>query len=324
MRYFYWVAWLIPTLFGLVTLLTNCQTDSHNIASQNNPSPPPDTVTASIASPMSGQSFSQDQAISFNGSAVLGSGDQITGDDLIWDSDKDGVIGVGNSFNRSGLRVGNHTITLTATAFSGEMGTATIQLVNQHAANGVTVLIESPAGSHIKPYDLLHLDASATAPDGSQITEPLAFEWRSSLEIDPGPILGDAPHIAPAGLMAGLHTITLAVSHPDVNGDTLTGTASIDVFVEFENSGITFDILEPVNGSQLVQGEDLVCTGSGSISGGGSFAEVIWISSIDGMIGIGEVCVVAYLSLGTHRITVIGTASDGRKGMASTIIEVVP
>ncbi|MCI0515857.1 hypothetical protein L0128_21805, partial [candidate division KSB1 bacterium] len=105
---------------------------------------------------------------------------------------------------------------------------------------------------------------------------------------------------------------------------TLTGSASIELLVDFENSGITFDILNPANGSQLVQGEDLICTGSGSISGGGSFQSIVWTSSIDGEIGSSETCIVTYLSLGTHRITVIGTDVDGKKGAASVIVEVVP
>lgn len=322
MRHIYWVIRQIPILLGFTTLLTNCQVDSNNMVDQN-PPPASDTVTVSITSPISGQSFSQDQAITFSGSAVLGSSGQIEEKNLVWNSDKDAIVGIGNSFTRSGFSVGNHAITLTATAPSGEVGTATIQLVNKPNANGIAVLIESLAGSHIKPYDLIELSASATAPDGSPVTEPLAFEWRSNLESNPGPILGDSPHIAPAGLNPGQHTIALTVSVPDENGGTVTGTASIEIFVEFENSGITFDILKPANGSQLVQGHDLICSGSGSISGGGSFENIIWISSIDGEIGSSETCIVPYLSLGTHRITVIATSSDGKKGTASTNIEVV-
>lgn len=321
MRHFYWGVCQILLLFGFATLLTNCQTDSNTVVNQNPPKAP-DTVTVFITSPVSGHSFSQDQTIAFAGSAVIGS-NQIEEKNLVWTSDRDALIGTGNSFTRSGLSLGNHVVTLTATASSGETGTAEIQFANTPSANGMAVLIESPAGSHSKPYDLIDLSGSATAPDGSPVTDPLAFEWRSNLEFDPGPDLGDNPHIAPAGLTGGLHTITLDVSTPDGSGDTLTGTASIEIFVDFDNSGITFDILKPANGSQLVQGQDLICNGSGSISGGGSFTEIIWISSVDGLIGIGETCVVPYLSLGTHRLTVIGTAGDGRKGTASTIVEVV-
>lgn len=322
MGHYYWLIWEILILSGFAAMLTNCQTESKNIAEQN-PPPAADTVSVSIASPMGGQSFSQDQTISFSGSAVLGSSGQIEQKNLIWTSDGDSLIGIGNSFTRSGLSLGNHIITLTATASSGEMGSATTQFDNMPSANGMMVLIESPAGSSIKPYELVELRGSATSPDSSPITNPLAFEWRSNLEVDPGPILGDSPLIETAGLTWGLHTITLNVSTPDSSGGTVAGTASIEIFVEFDDSGITFDILKPLNGSQLVQGQDLICTGSGSISGGGTFTEIIWISSINGVIGIGETCVVPYLSLGTHRLTVIATASDGRKGTASTIIEVI-
>ena len=73
-----------------------------------------------------------------------------------------------------------------------------------------------------------------------------------------------------------------------------------------------------------MQGQDLICTGSGNISGGGSFESIVWSSSMDGEIGSSETCIVTYLSLGTHRITVIATAMDGKKGTASTIVEVIP
>lgn len=324
MRPFYAAVGHILKLLGFAAILiTGCQTDSPDVLQQNSPLAP-DTVTAAIGSPVSGESFSQDQIVLFSGSAVLGSSGQISRENLVWTSDQDGIIGVGNSFKRSGLSAGNHIVTLTATASSGEVGTAATQLAIEPNANSMAVLIGTPAGAHFKPYDLVELSGSAMAPDGSPVTDQLAFEWRSDLEIYPGPFLGDAPHIAPGGLTPGLHTITLSVSIPDGTGGTIIGSASIEVFVEFENSGISFEILNPANGSQLVQGHDVICTGSGSISGGGSFEEIIWTSSIDGVIGVGETCVVPYLSLGTHRLTVTATASDGRKGAASTIVEVIP
>ena len=144
----------ITFLSGVVFLLTNCQEDSNKMIDQNN-SPASNTVSVSIISPANGQSSAQDQTITFSGTAVLGSSGQIAEENLIWTSDKDSVIGLGYSFTRNGLSVGNHTITLTATASSGEAGTATVQLNNQLSNNGLTALIESPAGSRIKPYDLI-------------------------------------------------------------------------------------------------------------------------------------------------------------------------
>lgn len=310
------------SLLSLAIILSSCQGDSNKIVDQNNP-PDPKTVSATISSPASGESFAQEQVIVFSGSAVLGSSGQIAEENLVWSSDKDGVIGVGYGFKRSGLSVDNHTITLTAAAPSGESGTATVQLINQPAANGITVLIDSPAGSRIKSYEPVSLRGSAAAPDGAPVTEPLAFEWRSDLEINPGAVLGDGLQIMSAGLTPGLHTITLTAAVPDGNGGIVTGSASINLFVEFENTGITFDILEPANGFQNLQGQDLVCSGSGSISNGGSFESIVWTSSMDGEIGSSETCIVPYLSLGTHRITVTATAMDGKKGAASIIVEVV-
>jgi hypothetical protein len=47
---------------------------------------------------------------------------------LVWTSQKDGVIGTGASFSRSGLSRGKHTITATATDPDGSQGSAQIGL----------------------------------------------------------------------------------------------------------------------------------------------------------------------------------------------------
>lgn len=309
---------ILVTISVLGFVLTACQNEDNTIVDQNTP-PNPVAVSVSISSPINNQTFAQNAVISFNGTAVLGSGDQISGEHLVWTSNKDGVIGTGTAFSRSGLSLGDHTIILTATAPSGESGRAEIQFTNQPNASGMVVLIESPAGTRSKQTDLINFKGSAIAPNGNPITGPLAFEWRSDLETDPGSILGDGLEIEPGGLTPGLHTITLNATAPDGSG----GSASIDLFVEFDNSGIQVDILAPFNGVQIVQGNDLACNGSASQTGGGSFQQIIWTSSMDGEIGSSETCIVPFLSLGTHRITMTATASDGKKGAVSTIVEVI-
>jgi DNA-binding YbaB/EbfC family protein len=47
---------------------------------------------------------------------------------LVWSSQKDGVIGTGASFSRSGLSRGKHTITATATDPDGNQGSAQTSL----------------------------------------------------------------------------------------------------------------------------------------------------------------------------------------------------
>jgi hypothetical protein len=297
---------------GIIFLSIRCEGDSDKVLDQNK-------VTASIQSPVSGQSFTQNQIIYFSGSANTSPSNKIEEGDLVWTSNRDGVIGIGSGFKRSGLSLGNHTITLTATIQTGKMGTAQIELTNQQSPSGVTILIQSLAGTRLKSFDSIELKSSGRAPDGSAITDPLKFEWQSNIELNPGPILGNGPIISPAGLTPGLHTISLKVTSP--NGKT--GNASIDLLIEFEKSDITLDILEPFNGFQNVQGQNLICRGSGSITGGGLFEEIVWTSSMDGEIGRSKTCIVPFLSLGTHRITMTASTTDGKKSTVSTIVEVV-
>lgn len=313
-------------LWGLLLLaaVSACQESSDQMVDQNGGTPGTPTLEVAITAPGDGQAVAQDAPISFTGTAALSNGAGISETQLVWTSDRDGVIGVGFGFTRSGLSVGEHTITLTATGPEGQQRSAQTHLTVRPSGTGMVVRIETPAGQRFHPYDLIDLRGSAVAPDGTPVTNPLAFEWRSNLETDPGPVLGDSPHIQPGGLTPGLHTITLTVTAPDGNGGTVVGRASIEVMVDFVNTGLDLQILAPFAGYQLVQGQELTCNGSAGQSGGGSFDQIVWTSSIDGEIGTSETCVVPYLSLGTHRITMTALASNGEKGAVSTLVEVVP
>lgn len=310
---------IVIGFFSCVIIFSGCQNTGDSLNNLDS-GPDTETVTVSITAPANDQTFAQNEVIPFSGSAVLGANTQIEMENLVWSSDKDGIIGFGTGFSRSGLSVGNHFITLTATASTGESGTAQLELNNQSRPNGMVILIDAPAGTRINSSDPINLSGSALATDGSLITNPLAFEWRSSLETNPGPLLGDGMNIEPAGLAPGLHTITMTATA--TNGTQ--GSASIDLFVEFENSDIQLDILAPFNGVQIVQGSELTCNGSAGQSGGGEFQDITWTSSMDGWIGASETCIVPYLSLGTHRITMTATATNGQKATVSTIVEVIP
>ena len=70
---------------------------------------------AEITAPSDGDSFEEGTSIQFTGSATDPEDGDLTGDALVWTSSLDGEIGTGESFARSDLSVGQHTITLTAT-----------------------------------------------------------------------------------------------------------------------------------------------------------------------------------------------------------------
>lgn len=309
---------VISVLAGL--LFYGCTSNSNQLTNTTKP-PQQQELTVALNSPLQDAVFQQDGLITFNGSATLGN-EQLTGEQLVWTSDKDGIIGVGNGFNRSGLSAGEHLITLTATAATGEQASKSVRINNQGQNNRMQVFINSPAGKRIKPFDLLELTGSAFLPDGTPVTDPLAFEWRSNLEDNPSPILGDGPHIEPGGLKAGLHTITLNVTADDGQGNTISGSAQIEVTVEFDNNNISLDVLAPQSGFQLSTGEELTCIGSASLNGNGSFQDITWTSSMDGVIGYTTTCIVPSLSPGTHRITMTATTNDNQKAATSIIVEV--
>jgi hypothetical protein len=82
----------------------------------------PPVVT--IGSPPDGSVFSETQTLSFSAAA----NDPETGDvssTLLWESQKDGVLGTGPTFSLSGLSRGRHIVTVTASDPGGKPGTAT-------------------------------------------------------------------------------------------------------------------------------------------------------------------------------------------------------
>jgi hypothetical protein len=71
------------------------------------------TVTVSIDSPASGSTYESGTAILFFGKGgVEETGENLSGNQLVWYSDRDGIIGTGTSFSRADLSPGAHLITL--------------------------------------------------------------------------------------------------------------------------------------------------------------------------------------------------------------------
>jgi hypothetical protein len=90
--------------------------------------PGPQDPVAQINHPGDGEDRAVDVPIPFVGLADDPQDGMIPADKLVWTSDIEGQIGVGDNFNAPLTIVGKHTITLTATDIDGNEGTASIVL----------------------------------------------------------------------------------------------------------------------------------------------------------------------------------------------------
>ncbi len=90
--------------------------------------PGPQDPIAQINHPGDGEVRKVDVDIPFIGLANDPQDGKVPADQLIWTSDLEGQIGVGEDFNAPLSMVGKHTITLTATDVDGNQGTASLVL----------------------------------------------------------------------------------------------------------------------------------------------------------------------------------------------------
>ncbi len=236
----------------------------------------------------------------------------LTGQSVVWESDRDGFLGYGTSFTKNNLTVGTHLITITATDSSGKKSSDTITVIIGNTAPNI--LITSPANNstHSKGTTVVFI-ANANDPEDGILTGQ-AVVWKS----DRDGFLGYGTSVTTSRLSVGTHAIT--VTAKDRTG--LESTDSIKLTVG--NTSPEILIRLPAKNSSFSYGESILFVASitdredGALSG----ESVKWVSERDGFIGFGTSFSINALSVGTHAITVTAKDSLGSEASSSLTITI--
>jgi hypothetical protein len=285
----------------ILVLVTGCS-DSDPLSPQNSP------PTVQITAPDNGATYIEGEDITFAGSGNDIEDGSLTGNSLVWTSDKDGQIGTSAGVTTSSLSVNTHTVTLTATDSDNATGTASIQITVLPSGGNQppTVEITQPAwGTHFTVGDDVTFVGSAVDPeDGTLGGSNLV--WISNRD---GKI-GEGQTITVNSLSICHSTIYLTATDSQGASGTDSVLVKIDanqppsVTITSPNEGDTFGAGAVVSFTSTVVDVEDTTLPPGAL---------VWRSSLDGQIGTG-LSVSTSLSVGLHTITLTATDSHGDTG----------
>ncbi len=267
--------------------------------------------TAQIDFPATDSTFSTGEYINFVGSGTDEEDISLPGTSLSWISNKDGVIGNGTSLTLNNLTEGMHEITLTVVDSQGSINSDTITLVIGNTPP--TATITSPEDQEVfADTDTITFLGSGTDNEDGNLTGD-SLVWTSSLD----EIIATGITFDTDSLSRGVHTITLTVTDNDDSTDFDS------IIVNIQNSLPVISIITPEDDEIYDEGESIIfsatCvdTEDGTLEGN----SLIWVSSIDNIIGTGSYLSADFLSGGSHIITL--TATDSDSGLSSNAVDIV-
>ncbi|HEX2166053.1 MAG TPA: hypothetical protein VHG09_02335 [Longimicrobiales bacterium] len=267
-----------------------------------------------IHSPSSGSNFIASTAVVFAGSAVDPSGGELPDRALAWSSSVDGPLGTGESFSRSDLSPGTHTVRLVAMNARGLADTATVTVIIAPNQAPAAVITSPGPGSSFSESAAVTFSGSASDEEDGPLTGAL-LEWTSSVD---GRI-GTGDSFTRDDLSAGPHVIRMVAT----DGLGAVDTAAVDITI-MPNQLPAASIVSPSPGSTHADATAVAFAGTatdpedGALTGGA----LVWISSRDGQIGTGTSFERSDLSTGTHAIHLVATDATGAVDTASVSIAV--
>ncbi|MBF0468907.1 MAG: hypothetical protein HQK61_08485, partial [Desulfamplus sp.] len=254
-----------------------------------------------ITAPANNSSHSFGRVVAFSGTASDAEDGPLTGKSLSWSSDKDGVLGSGESFSTTKLSINTHVITLTATDNAGLKGTTSITVTVGDSPP--EVLITSPANksSHGVGKPITFSGTGTDIEDGILTGENLS--WVS----DQDGFLGYGASLTKYDLSVNTHVITLTAR------DSGSRTSSKSITITVGNASPAALITLPADNSTHAFGQSIAFTGTGTDAEDGSLTgnSLKWESSIGGFLGYGANITTDKLAVGTHIITLTATDSKG-------------
>ena len=275
--------------------------------------PPNTTPTVTLVSPEHEARFLTTDIITFSRSSVDVEDGSLTGDSLVWTSDIDGEIGIGELMETT-LSEGLHLISLRATDSQQGSWSIGISVDVKMPVNARPVpSIDSPAsGDTFLTTDSIAFSGSANDAEDGPLTGA-SLTWTSNL--DGG--LGSGVSVT-ASLTAGNHVIALDAT--DADGAMVSKFVSITVD-EPPNALPTAAIVSPVNGDTFLTTDNIVFSGSANDPEDGALIanSLVWSSTVGGQIGTGG-SFGASLGVGQHTISL--TATDSRQGVATESVSI--
>ena len=278
----------------------NTSTDSISLTIGNQ-SPVP-----RILVPANGSTFNYRDNVSFLLDVKDREDAVISGDSVVWTSDKDGFLGYDTALLSSFLSVGTHTITVTATDSGGAEGSASITLTIKDSPPNEVEILKPVEGDLFVLNEYVEFQGSAEDKlDGKLVGASLI--WTSNLATEP---LGIGENLRINTLPYGEQLITLTAT--DSGG--LTSSAAILITIG-GGSGVVGNttISTPADGDHFNIGDYIEFNGSardleGELVRG---ENLVWTSNLTHQtLGVGESVGLNTLSVGTHVITLTATDSE--------------
>jgi hypothetical protein len=260
----------------------------------------------SMLSPVDGADYRIGQNVTFVG---VGSDKDGNITSYLWTSSINDIIGTTSSFTFSGLSLGLHTITLTATDNDGLTSSDSAQISVKDMRAPTASIVEPDNGDVFRQGDIIYFVGDGSDPDGNIVS------WIWSSDIDG--IIGNTQLFSRDNLSIGRHDITLTV----VDDDALQFVDTFTVWILINNiSAPDVTINSPVDNNIFKEGTDIFFNATVL----GNITSYIWVSDVDGLLSNLSSFTTTNLSEGRHTIMMAVRDENNLTSLDTIIVTVVP